>query len=434
MRRLLHVVVLLALLAGLALSATASADRPPGWFVDETKLPFGALPGATTTRLWGVHGAAGYRVEVPADWNRRLVLWAHGFRGSGLELTVDNHPLRAWLIANGYAWAASSYSRNGYDVTSGVQDTHDLTTFFNGLVGRPEFTYITGASMGGHVTAAAIEQYPQAYDGAMPICGVVGDYELFDFFLDYMLSAQTLAGLDAQFPAPAEWSSVTVPQITSTLAAAWPFGLTVDGEHLKALTELRSGGERPLFDAAWAAWATFLLGSPSVGDGTVPNSPGIVVDNTDAVYQFDTDPALSPEEQEFNDSIPRIAQDPQGRVVRGMNNVPVVNGRTTVPVLTLHDLGDLFVPFLMEQVYARRVADNGGSGLLVQRAIRGVGHCDFTAAELTTGFADLVNWVEDGTRPAGDDVLDPAVVADPFYGCSFTTATRGLGPFTAPCP
>jgi hypothetical protein len=434
MRRLLHAVVLLALLVSLALSATASADQPPEWFVDETKLPFDALPGTATDRLWGVHGGAGYRIEVPGNWNGELVLWAHGFRGSGLELTVDNHPLRAWLIANGYAWAASSYSRNGYDVTAGVQDTHDLSTFFSGLVDRPERTYITGASMGGHVTAASIEQYPEAYDGAMPICGVVGDYELFDFFLDYMLSAQVLAGLEARFPAPADWSAVTVPKITSTLAAAWPFGLTPDGEHLKGLTELRSGGERPLFDAAWAAWATFLLGLPATGDGTVPGSPGIVVDNTDAVYQFDSDPALSPAEQAFNESIPRIAQDPQGRVERGLNNAPVVDGRITVPVLTLHDLGDLFVPFLMEQVYARRVADNGRSRLLVQRAIRGVGHCDFTSAELVTAFADLVRWVEDGTRPAGDDVLDPAVVAAPLYGCRFTTATRFLGPNTAPCP
>ena len=51
-------------------------------------------------------------------------MWAHGFRGSGLELTVDNHPLRAFLAANGYAWAASSYSRNEYDVEVGVKDTH----------------------------------------------------------------------------------------------------------------------------------------------------------------------------------------------------------------------------------------------------------------------------------------------------------------------
>jgi hypothetical protein len=32
-----------------------------------------------------------------------------------LRLTVDNHPLRAFLAAGGYAWAASS-SRNEYDV------------------------------------------------------------------------------------------------------------------------------------------------------------------------------------------------------------------------------------------------------------------------------------------------------------------------------
>ena len=434
MRRLLQAAALLVVLVSVGLATTASAVPPPAYFVDETKLPFGALPGSNATPMWGVHGAAGYRIEVPAQWNGRLVLWAHGFRGDGLELTVDNHPLRAWLIANGYAWAASSYSRNGYDVATGVKDTHDLTTLFNGLVDRPQRTYITGASMGGHVTAASIEQYRHAYDGAMPICGVVGDYELFDFFLDYMLSAQTLAGLDAQFPAPADWSAVTVPQITSSLAGAWPFGLTVDGERLKALTELRSGGERPLFDAAWAAWATFLLGLPATGDGTVPGSPGVVVDNTDVVYQFDTDPSLTPAEQSFNESIPRIAQDPQGRVKRGLDNAPVIDGRITVPVLTLHDLGDLFVPFLMEQVYAQRVADNGRSDLLVQRAIRGVGHCDFTPTELVTGFADLVKWVEDGTRPAGDDVLSPAVVAAPSYGCSFTTATRSLGPFTAPCP
>ncbi len=434
MRRLLQAAALLAVVVSVALATTASAEPPPAYFVDETKLPFAALPGTNATPMWGVHGAAGYRAEVPAEWNGRLVLWAHGFRGDGLELTVDNHPLRAFLIANGYAWAASSYSRNGYDVATGVQDTHDLTTHFNGLVRQPERTYITGASMGGHVTAASIEQYPTAYDGAMPICGVVGDYELFDFFLDYMLSAQTLAGLDAQFPAPPEWSTTTVPQITSNLAAAWPFGLTLDGEHLKALTELRSGGERPLFDAAWAAWASFLLGLPATGDGTVPRSPGVVVDNTDAVYQFDNDPALSPAEQSFNEEIPRIAQDPQGRVPRGLNNVPVIDGRIPVPVLTLHDLGDLFVPFLMEQVYAQRVADSGRSDLLVQRAIRGVGHCDFTATELVTGFSDLVKWVEDGTRPAGDDVLTPAVVAAPSYGCAFTTATRNLGPLTAPCP
>lgn len=55
------------------------------------------------TSYWGVHTGAGYRIEVPDNWNGDLVVWAHGFRGTGLELTVDNHPLRALLIPLGYA-------------------------------------------------------------------------------------------------------------------------------------------------------------------------------------------------------------------------------------------------------------------------------------------------------------------------------------------
>jgi hypothetical protein len=268
----------------------------------------------------------------------------------------------------------------------------------------------------------------------MPICGVLGDHELFDFFLDYNLVAAALAGVPTAFPPdPAQWTTVTAPAIMSALASAWPNGLTADGQNLKALTELRSGGERPLFDAAWVSWATFLLQFGAL-DGTVPRSPGVVVDNTETVYQFDTDPALSPAERELNEAVVRVAADPSGIVPRGMANVPVVNGTPRVPVLTLHDLGDLFVPFSMEQVYAQRVAAAGRSDLLVQRAIRGVGHCDFTPAELVTGFTDLVRWVEQGVRPAGDDVLTPAVVAAATYGCRFTTATRNLGPFTAPCP
>jgi hypothetical protein len=418
---------------GAGAAGPAPAAPQPTYFVDEAKLPFAGISGIETDRYWGVLAGAGYRIEVPRNWNGRLVMWAHGFRGEGLELTVDNHPLRAFLVANGYAWAASSYSKNAYDVAAGVHDTHSLTQRFAGIAGRPSRVYLTGASMGGHVTAAAIEQYPDAYHGAMPICGVLGDHELFDFFLDYSLVAAALADVPTTFPPdPAQWATVTVPAIQATLASAWPAGLTTDGQNLKALTELRSGGERPLFDAAWLTWASFLFQFGG-GDGTIPRSPGVVVDNAETVYQLDTDPTLSPAELELNQTVVRVAADPSGVVSHGLANVPVVNGTPRIPVLTLHDLGDLFVPFSMEQVYAQRVAAAGRSDLLVQRAIRGVGHCDFTPAEMVTGFTDLVRWVEQGVRPAGDDVLTPAVVADPAYGCQFTTATRNLGPFTAPC-
>jgi hypothetical protein len=99
----------------------------------------------------------------------------------------------------------------------------------------------------------------------------------------------------------------------------------------------------------------------------------------------------------------------------------------------MHDVGDLFVPFSMEQIYAQRAAANGRAGLFVSRAIRGVGHCDFNAAELTQGFDDLVHWVDTGKRPAGDPILDKRAVASPTFGCRFTKGTHQF--FVAPaCP
>ena len=148
-------------------------------------------------------------------------------------------------------------------------------------------------------------------------------------------------------------------------------------------------------------------------------------DNHDVVYQFDTDPALTLDETTFNDNVFRIMADPQARNPNGLAQVPVITGDIRVPVLTLHNLGDLFVPVHNEIEYARRVANRGNSALLVQRAIRGVSHCGFTPTELVTAFAELVGWVEYGFKPAGDNWLDPSDVAAPEFGCAFTDPTPG---------
>jgi hypothetical protein len=432
--------------AALVLSATAvQAAPPPAYFVDEAKLPFAAIPGVPTDRQWGVHNNAGYRIEVPHNWNGALVMWAHGYRGTGLELTVDDHPLRQFLVANGYAWAASSYSRNDYDPAQGAKDTHALTMLFNGKFAKPARTYITGASMGGHVTGIVAEQWPRSYDGAMPICGVLGDYELFDYFLDFNVTAQTLSGVNKQYPFAADYLSVTVPATKAALGPMFPYALNPSGQNLKALVQMQSGGVRPVFDQGFLFWngvaGDFLFGL-GVGDGTLPRSPGVAVQNFDVTYQFDTDPAQSPAESALNAAVQRVTADRQGRNRNGLANVPPTTGNLKIPMLTLHTLGDLFVPFHMEQVYAQRVADRGASHLLVQRATRDFGHCTFTPTELVTTFVDLVSWVEGGVKPAGDNVLDPAAVAAPNFGCTYTDKaaprlwdTPGLGFLKPPaCP
>lgn len=416
----------LALILLTLVAQAVTAQTQPSYFVDETKLPFASPTGMETQRLWGVHNKAGYRIEVPYNWNGRLVLWAHGYAGTGPELKVDNHPLRLFLVANGYAWAASSYSKNAYDPAQGAKDTHALTTFFNGRFGKPVKTYITGASMGGHVTGIVAEQWPQSYDGAMPICGVLGDHELFDFFLDFNVAAQTLSGQNKTYPYGPDYASVTVPATKAALGRAFPYVLNAPGTNFKALVELRSGGKRPLFEQGWNFWnglAGNFLFDLGVGDGTLPRQPGVAVQNSDVTYQFDTDPAMSPAENLFNQSVQRITADPQARRTNGLANVAPTTGDLRIPTLTIHTLGDLFVPFHMEQEYARRVQAKGYGHNLVQRATRDYGHCAFTPKELVQTFTDLVKWVEVGIKPQGDDVLDPAKVAAPDYGCKFTDKT-----------
>ncbi len=428
---LLAVAAALCMAQGLALAddddeSSESRDRPvrpvPAYFVDQTKLPFDALPGLPAHQYWGVQKGAGYRIEVPHSWNGKLVMWAHGFRGTGLELTVDNHPLRPLLLAQGYAWAASSYSRNDYDPGIGATDTHALTHRFEHMVGKPSHVYITGASMGGHVTAVMAEKWPRTYVGAMPVCGVLADFELFDFFYDFNAAAQTLSGVNKTFPYGADYLTSTVPATKAGLGPAFPFALNANGQNFKSLVQLRSGGVRPLFDQGWMFWnavaGDFLFGL-GVGDGTLTRGRGFVLQNSDVVYQFDTDPALSGAETVFNSMVQRVTAE-RGARRGGLRFVPTTNGDLRIPMLTLHTLGDLFVPFHMEQEYARRVASQGHSRNLVQRATRDYGHCAFTGPELAQTFTDLVKWVEGGIKPAGDDVRDPAAVAHPNFGCTYT--------------
>lgn len=389
-----------------------------------------------------IEGAA-WIGQVPENWNGNLVIYAHGFRGETTNLWVDPAPQFGFLVEQGYAWAASSYRRNSYDPGIGVEDTKNLTTMMQDMLserGRLGNTYLVGLSMGGHITAAAIEEYPSIYQGAMPMCGVVGDVELFDYFLDYNVGAAAIAGIDPTFAWPdSNWSATTAKDIRTVFSAdpdgAWaggraqlqgaPSPLTEQGEAFKSFVEVGSGGERVTFDLGWIYWHALadttgnFLFNTAVGDGTVANRPGIVAQNSDMSYQdeygFDID------DQVVRQTAAEWNRDPMDRDIPAV----IVEGKPEIPVLSVHTTGDLFVPIEMQQVYAREVARNERSHLLVQRAIRDVGHCTFTPEEYQQSYTDLFNWVETGERPVGDDLLND--ISLPSLGCEFTKGEGGSG-------
>ena len=438
---------------------TFTADATATTFAAMSTQPGDVTDMSTTSRWAGVLGGAGYLVEVPPNWNGKLVMYAHGFRGNGAALTVSAPSIRRYLVQNGYAWGASSYAKNYYDVRAGVEDTNALALEFTKIAtanGRaltaPTKIYITGHSMGGHITAAAIEDEAAAtavhkvkYAGAVPMCGVVGDTELFNQFAAMQVTAQALAGLPS-YPT-AKWSEISA-LVTSTLFTTFPSVPTAKGAQYLSVVQNITGGPRPMFNLGIAFGGSFPSAYGTFGsDGTVTGILNKNVLDTNAfTYTVDGDVAGS---TALNASVLKLTAATDANRLRtdGLRWIPKANGEFKIPVISIHTLGDLFVPFSMEQVYQKRVAAKGNSAWLVQRAIRGVSHCDFTVAEQVDAFDAMIMWERDGIKPLGDDVVTAATVAAPTYGCTYTKntlgpdesgATKALRPATlansAPCP
>ncbi|AGZ43219.1 alpha/beta hydrolase family protein [Actinoplanes friuliensis] len=437
---LLGLVTAPAAAAPVVCAAPVPSATQPGYTVADPACDLNGTPftASASSRVYtGIRDGAAYRIEVPEAWNGQLVVFAHGYRGTGKVVSVDSPDLRAHYVAEGFAWAASSYQTNGYDVGQGVRDSYALIDRFRQVTGRSARSVVmTGKSMGGHITAVAIEEHPRAFTGAMPYCGVLGDTELFDYFLDAGVTAAALAGVEPSFPVePGPWQA-EVDRIVPALGLKGT--LTGAGRTWSSVVERRSGGVRPGFAGAFSYWNAapasdpalkmpFLFGVyPGLTGGTAGIADGNVTDNRFAFYRS-TDGWPTAAEWQLNARVKRVRA--TDRASAGLDGIPRVDGRPRVPVLSLHDLGDLFVPFSMEQIYAQRAARNGRAQLFVSRAIRGVGHCDFTQPELQQGFDDLMTWVRTGRRPGGDAILDRRAVAAPGFGCRWTVGTRAaFGP------
>lgn len=413
-------------------------------FAAMAALPTDAVTMASSSRWSGVLKGSAYMVEVPANWNGKLVMFAHGYAGTGPALSVAPPAIRRHLIQTGYAWAASSYSTNYYDVRAGVEDTNALALAFNSIAAQngrplaaPVRTYITGRSMGGHIAAAAVERETMAtavnkvqYHASLPMCGVMADAELFNVFAGMQVAALSLAGIPS-YPF-AKWaeveklvSSSLFTSFPTTASPTLPISTTAKGAQFASVVKNLTGGERPMFAQGFEYGGSYRFAYGGFGgDGTINGILAKSTLDTQALrYVIDGDAAAT---SALNASAQKITAQPDANRLRkdGLRWIPAVNGDFKVPVLSIHTLGDMYVPFGMQQSYAKRALANG-SNLLVQRAQRGAAHCDFTVAEQVESFEALAKWEQGGAKPLGDDVLTAATVASPSYGCAFTNNTTG---------
>lgn len=347
---------------------------------------FEALPGAQARS--GRLGGSIYQIEVPDDWNGRLVLYMHGYRGFAPTLTVDPPSIRGYLIRNGFAWGASSYSSNSLIPGLAADETATLWDLFVQQFDRPERSYVTGHSMGGGGVAISAERYGDRYDGALGLCGIAGNTPQLAFMGDYLVAGAFAAGVTQ-----IDFDSMPVVDLIETriLPALQDSSLHT---RFEALVIDLTGGPRP-FDHEG-----FLRQETANWEASTQIVPAGLFGNQEAIYELG--PLSGGSSAEFNAAAVRIAAGPlQEAFTTGHD----ITGDIQMPLLTLHTTGDLFVPISQQQDLRRKVEAAGKGDLLVQRAIRAPLHCAFTNAEWESGLEDLVDWVENGVRPDGEDLL-----------------------------
>jgi len=359
---------------------------------------FEALAGAKAT--FGRYDGGLYRIEIPDTWNGELVLYAHGFvtnaGAQGSNLRVGNDPIREHLITEGFAWAASSYRCNGYVPGQGLVDTMALVDLFTKTNGRaPQRTYLTGTSMGGHVTLLGMQEFPTSFAGGLAMCPA--GPELFDFFGAVSAAAEIVTGV--RFTADTVLADIA--KMTAILGQ--PPDYTDKGRQLASIEIEISGGPRPFameglnsrFIQNAATSPAALVGSTSPGNRALTN--------THIKYSIADGLGLSSDD--INRRVRRKAADAAVRNPDGpYEEVVPFDGKIQRPTLTMHGTGDLFVPVFLEQSLKRAVDAAGNGRLLAQRLYRIGGHCQFSQPEQIRAFDDLVSWVREGVKPDGDEV------------------------------
>lgn len=398
------------------ITAVACPSQP--WQYDDAT--FEALPGARA--YFGTYAGGLYRIEIPSNWNGELMLSAHGFVSNGGErgsrLRVGMPLIREHLIEAGFAWAASSYRCNGYVPGVGLEDTMALTDLFtkfnNGSA--PRRVYLTGTSMGGHVTLLGMHEFPTAFAGGLAMCPA--GPELFDYFTAVGAAAEAVTGL--RFTDPASVST-TVREMTGILGR--PPDYTPRGRQLANIEIQLSGGPRPFAGEGLPTRFIENISGAALAGGSSPSNR--VVTNEHYTYRIDAGLGLSSEQ--LNAAVRRKAPDMRVRSESGpFDELVPFDGRIERPLLTMHGTGDLFVPIHLERTLNRAVTAAHKESLLVQRIYRIAGHCGFSDAEQWRAFDDLVKWVRAGVKPEGDDIFADLTDA----GRRFTNPLRENDPGT----
>lgn len=337
---------------------------------------------AAATSVGTLQGAS-YRIDMPAHWNHRLVVYFHGYADAPVAFHEKEAPSPMFdpLLARGYAVLQSGYSQGGWAVEQAAADTERLRRFFIAHHGVPVQTLVMGMSMGGTLTAMTIEQHPDVYAGALSLCGAIGPSDqlvsrdlalraAFDYYFPGLLGP--LAPVAAGYRADA----ATVARIDTALQSS-------PRARQSLLRWYRAADARNLPDVI--AFVGVELRELQ------QRAHGNPVGNENLVYVGTGD------DDALNDGVRRYRADPAAAAYLARWYTP--SGKLLRPMLALHDVRDPLVPAYVPFHYALAAERTGHGANFVQQYVHHEGHCVFTPAQIGTAFNELTTWVDAHARP-----------------------------------
>jgi pimeloyl-ACP methyl ester carboxylesterase len=362
---------------------------------------------------------ATYVIDVPPLWNGTLLLYSHGYVVPGSPnpaMDVGDPITGGYMLAAGYALAGSSYATTGWAVQQAIPDQIATLDAFESAVGTPATTIAWGHSLGGMITAGLVQEYPDRFNAALPMCGVLGGgVGIWNGSLDSAFAFNTLvAGGSLQVV------DITNPDQNLTNAEEILAGAATTPQGQARVALAAALGDLPgWFDPTspeparndyaaqianqflWLSQVDFPFvfalraelevragGNPSFNNGVDYKEElthSVDYAEVRALYaaaglNLEADLATLSHAK-------RIKADPAALAYLSENII--YNGQLPFPVLTLHTTGDGLVPVEDESAYRRVVDEAHDSSMLRQTYIHRAGHCAFTPAETITALQTL---------------------------------------------
>jgi alpha-beta hydrolase superfamily lysophospholipase len=419
-----------ALVGGLAGTAYGQAAGAPASIAP---CP-AAVPSDATCHLGKDSAGAYYWTVMPANWNRKLVVHAHGGPDLGAPDAVGvGEDITRWAIwaRLGYALVASSYHQGGVAVRAAAEDTYRARMLFAQQFGEPERTILHGQSWGAGVAARTAELFnaPAAnrrrpFDGVLLTSGVLGGAtHSYDFRMDLRVVYQAVCGDHPRADEPSYPLWMGLPPGAALTRAQL-------ADRVDRCTGVRKAAAARTPEQA-ARLAT-ILGAVRIPERTLIahlnwgtwHFQDIVQKRTQGANPFATVGVRYPgtvDGAPIDGRVARYTADSAAVATLAADADPT--GALTVPTLTMHGIDDPTAFVELEDTFRRTVEAAGGSALLRQVYTTDTEHSYFTDAAYATVMAALEGWLSSGRRPTvaaiGGSCATVAAALVPKTACRF---------------